>query len=226
MLILTAGCVICGVGWVRLPSVGPLAEDLNSHYAEISRDASYEPPDPRMTVSTNRPITTELGIFHLLDHLHHTANGDDGLPAWCLRLTAPVYFRVISHLINQSLAASHIPLQWKTAIIHPIAKIDQPKTPADYRSISILPVLSRLLERELVQVYMYVSFTKPPMDNLLADQYAFRPTGSTTSALISIFHNTTSVYWPATPTSPLYRWTSPGPLTPPDTHFLQLSSLF
>ena|SRR6218665_1096800 len=122
-------------------SVGGIsAEDFSRHYAEISRGASYEPPQPRITVSTNRPITPEVRIFHLLNHLHHTADGDDGLPAWFLRLTAPVYSGVISHFINQFLAASHVPLQWKTAKIHPVAKIDQPKTPADYRPICILPV--------------------------------------------------------------------------------------
>src|SRR6218665_2972679 len=67
-----------------------------------------------MMVSTNRPITTELHIFHLFNHLHRTADRDDGLLAWFLRLTAPVYSGVISHLINQSLL-----LQRKTAIQSP-----------------------------------------------------------------------------------------------------------
>ena len=49
----------------REPEGNLRAEDFNSHYAEISRDASYEPPHSRITVSTNRPITTELRIFHL-----------------------------------------------------------------------------------------------------------------------------------------------------------------
>src|SRR6218665_996 len=49
----------------REPEGDLSVEDFNSHYAEISRDASYEPPHSRITVSTNRPITTELRIFHL-----------------------------------------------------------------------------------------------------------------------------------------------------------------
>ena len=88
---------------------------------------------------------------------------------------------------------SHVPSQWKTAIIHPIPKIESPSNPADYRPISIVPVLARMLERELVRTYMYQTFQAPPISDLLADQYAFRPNGSTTAALISILHHVTTI---------------------------------
>src|SRR6218665_1256484 len=67
----------------------------------------------------------------------------------------------------------------------PIAKVDKPSAPADFRPISIVPVLSRLVERELVHNYLYESFDDPEIYPLLADQFAFRPTGSTTAAIIS-----------------------------------------
>ena len=59
----------------------------------------------------------------------------------------PVYAGIIARLINLSVAHTHIPTQWKTSIIPPIPKIQQPVTPIDYRPISITLVLSRLLER-------------------------------------------------------------------------------
>src|SRR6218665_1675218 len=82
-----------------------------------------------------------------------------------------------------------MPSQWKTAIIHPIPKVERPSKPADYRPISVVPVLSRIVERELVNQYLYPSFLIPPMSDLLADQFAFRPTGSTTAAVIGISHH-------------------------------------
>src|SRR6218665_1404305 len=120
----------------------------------------------------------------------HTT-GYDGLPAWFLRLTAPVYLGTIAHLVNQFIVQTHFPSQWNTSIIIPIAKIAKPTSPADFRPISITPVLSRLLERLIVHTYIYPIFNQPPMDHLLSDQYAFQPTGSTTAALVSVLQQTT-----------------------------------
>src|SRR5688572_23114969 len=138
---------------------------------------SYDTQYPQST-----PFITEIRVFNLLDRLHHTAEGADGLPAWFLRLTAPVYTTVLTHLLNRSISASHVPAQWKTAIIRPVAKVAHPKMPSDFRPISIVP---RMVEREIVQVYLYPSFQSTTMKPLLRDQYAFRPTGSTTAAIIS-----------------------------------------
>src|SRR6218665_3220729 len=123
---------------------------------------------------------------------HHTTTGYDELPAWFLRLTAPVYAGIITRLINFSVAHT-IPTQWKTSIILPIPKIQQPVTPIDYQPISITPVLSRLLERFIVHTFIYPTFNTPPLNHQLSDQFAFRPTGSTTAALISIIQQSTSL---------------------------------
>src|SRR6218665_715280 len=48
-----------------------------------------------------------------------------------------------------------------------------------------------LLERIVVTNYIYPAISAPPMVNLVADQFAFRPTGSTTAALIDLLHNIT-----------------------------------
>ena len=142
----------------------------------------------RLTAVENHPFITEARVFHILDHLAYTAPGADLLPAWFLRLAAPIYTGVITYMINFSIANFYVPEQWKTAIIHPVAKVPKPETPSDYRPISITPILSRIVERELVQRYLYPAFNQPPMSDLLLDQYAFRPTGSTTAALISLQH--------------------------------------
>ena len=126
-----------------------------------------------------------------MDTLHHTAEGLDNLPAWYLRLAAPKYASILAHLINQSLLASHVPSQWKTAVILPIAKIPSPQTPADYRPISILPVLSRLVEKELVRTILYPALSNATTSISLSDQFAYRPTGSTTTAIITMLDHIT-----------------------------------
>src|SRR6218665_3624170 len=47
---------------------------------------------------------------------------------------------MLAHLINKSFIVSHIPNQWKTAIIRSVAKIKHPITPSDYQPIFFLPV--------------------------------------------------------------------------------------
>ena len=78
----------------------------------------------------------------------------------------------------------------------PISKTASPTCPADFRPISITPILSRLLERCVVRNFLY-----PSLDNLptthshnlaFNDQYAFRTTGSPTSALIALFSDITT----------------------------------
>ena len=55
---------------------------------------------------------------------------------------------------------------------------------ADLRPISVTPILSKLTEKIVVRKYPW-----PFMDNeQMRDQFAFRPTGSTTAALIDLMH--------------------------------------
>ena len=65
----------------------------------------------------------------------------------------------------------------------------KPQTNSDFRLISVTPALSRLVDKIIVKIYIYPSFTCCPMDILLTDQFAFHPTGSTTAALVSVLHN-------------------------------------
>jgi len=44
-----------------------------------------------------------------------------------------------------------------------------------------------------VTEYIYPAILVPPMANLVADQFVFRPTGSTTAALIDLLNNITEL---------------------------------
>jgi Reverse transcriptase (RNA-dependent DNA polymerase) len=169
------------------------ADDLNSFFATSSTDPCYVRPILKQTANIDLNMVTEQSLFHTLDHLHHTSEGLDGLPAWFLRLTAPGYAGILSHLVNLSLNNSHVPLQWLTAVIRPKAKIAAPKTPVDFRPISVLPILSRTVERTIVRNVLYPTFDTLPQPLTLKDQFAFRPSGSTTAAIAAILHNITDM---------------------------------
>src|SRR6218665_1239301 len=88
---------------------------------------------------------------------------------------------------------SCVPRQWKTTIIHPVPKVQNPSTPAEYRPISVVSILSRIVERIIVHSYIYPAFLKPPIVENIKDQFAFRPTGSTTAAVIDLLQQTTTM---------------------------------
>jgi len=129
----------------------------------------------------------------MLDRLKPTATGLDKLPAWFLRLGAPVFAAPLALLFNQSINCGIVPQQWKEACITPIPKVAHPTVASDYRPISITSVLSRMLERHIVRTYIYPALQQPPPGLHFADQYAFRPTGSTDAALITLLHTVSTM---------------------------------
>jgi len=92
-----------------------------------------------------------------------------------------------------SVLSEMVPRQWKQASIRPIPKVPAPSGHADFQPISITPVLTRLVEKTVVRSFLCPAFLKPRPSLSFQDQYAFRPTGSTTAAIISILHNITSL---------------------------------
>src|SRR5664279_2190384 len=174
---------------------GITADRLNDHYAAISSDSSYTPPCIKATAINwdQANHITECRLFDILDTLRPTSIGLDNIPAWFLKISAPFLAAPLSDMFNLSLASSIVPRQWKAASILPIPKSSTPLQLADYRPISITPVLSRVLERIVVKDSIYPSLRSPPPGLSFHYQFAFQPTGSTTAALIQLLHTITTL---------------------------------
>jgi len=98
------------------------AQSLNDHYASVSTDESHIPSSLKHTCSS--PPTTdisEIEVFRILDHLHHTSTGLDNIPAWFLRLGAALFSRPLAYLFSRSISTATVPCQWKRAFNVPIA---------------------------------------------------------------------------------------------------------
>jgi len=155
------------------------------HYASISTDPEYIEPYLKHTV--NKPdveYVSEWSMFNALDTLRATATGHDEIPAWFLRLGAPVFAKPLVQLLNLSISTSIVPVQWKQASICPDPKTACPREHSDFHPISITSVLFRISERLIItRQFLYPAFLLPPSSLNL--------TGSTTAALISIFDSVT-----------------------------------
>ena len=172
------------------------AESLNKHYSNISQDPQYVKPT-RKTTCVNNPIyysnISVFSVFSALDKLKPTAPGFDQLPYWFLKAAAPFIAEPLAHLFTISFQNGYVPQQWKTAIISPIPKVPQPNKEAEFRPISLTPILSRIFEKFVVRRDFYPLLSRSINVSLFSDQFAFRPTGSTTSALIYLLNTVTNL---------------------------------
>ncbi|KMQ90605.1 rna-directed dna polymerase from mobile element jockey-like protein [Lasius niger] len=75
------------------------------------------------------------------------AVGVDGISARCLRLGLPSLLPYLVHLFNFLLQHSLFPELWRRALVRPLPKVKSPASCSDYRSISLLCTVSKVLKR-------------------------------------------------------------------------------
>ena len=102
-----------------------------------------------------------------------------------LKSTAYSISHPLSLLFNQSISLGTFPSKWKCSHITPIPKYTSPSSPSCYRPISLLTLVSKLLEKH-ISLWMNKFCSQ---NNILSDnQFGFHPAFSTESALISTTH--------------------------------------
>ena len=132
---------------------------------------------------------SEIQIENTLRKLKNSSPGLDNIPSWVFRCCSVELASVVTDIFNRSVLSSKVPTEWLSAVVTPVPKVDRPSMLTDYRPISVTPLLARTLERLIVKKYI-----SPAIENYgCADQYAFRPTGSTTCALVHLLHRVTAL---------------------------------
>lgn len=76
---------------------------------------------------------------------------------------------------------------------HQDSKIPDPKAPVDFRLISVVPKLSRLVERTTVRSYLYPAFNSSTVSVRLGNICAFRPVRSTPASIIALLQHISSL---------------------------------
>ena len=98
------------------------------------------------SVFSLRPVQEEL-IAKTLFGLKSRARGIDGISLDMVIMTLPCTLRALTAIVNMSITTSTFPKLWKQALIRPLPKNNSPNDLKDLRPISILPFLSKVLEK-------------------------------------------------------------------------------
>ena len=73
--------------------------------------------------------------------------GNDNISSYFLQLALPVISKSLTRLFNRSISQCKFPATWKIARVTPIFKDGDKGAKENYRPISVLPVISRLLRK-------------------------------------------------------------------------------
>lgn len=122
-------------------------------------------------------------IAGTIGRIRSDAVGSDGISLRMLKNYIVMHYimPILEHIFNFFLMNGVFPAQWKSALVCPIPKVRNPTTLQHYRPISILPTMSKVLERIVCgQIRAYLE------DAGLYDQYqsAYRSNYSTQTCLI------------------------------------------
>jgi len=115
------------------------------------------------------------------------------IPPWFIKLIGPFIAEPLALLYNASIAQSTVPSQWKVVQITPIPKVPCSTLSIHFRLVSVLSPFSTILEKLLFCHHIYLAISYPSSVIDLSDQFAFRPTGSTTAAVNSIIDKVTTI---------------------------------
>ena len=88
-------------------------------------------------------------------------NGPDRISAKMLKDTSCSIASYLTKLFNISIQSGSVPWGWKSSMIVPIPKDGEKYVPTNYRPISLLPIVSKILERHIhskIMIHLQVSY--------------------------------------------------------------------
>ena len=171
----------------KITNPGTIANEFNDYFSAVGHKLDAALPqngiDP-LSYLDNLPDTPrfvlqpvdENEINILISQLNSTGGGIDGLSTKILKHISDILVPHLKHLFNLCITQGIFPSAFKTGCVTPIFKSGSPFIFSNYRPISVLPILSKLLEKIIYnQMHDHLS-----ENNLLFDhQFGFRRNHST-----------------------------------------------
>ena len=155
-----------------------IAGSLCGHFTDPSPPRVLAPRVDREFIPQN--VSSAFVLLELRKLKSTKATGLDGIPAKLLKDAAQEVAKPIANLINLTFSTGEIPQEWKEAKVTPIFKSGEKDDVNNYRPISVLPLISKIMERA-IQVQLVSFLTE---NNVLSEhQSGFRKRHSTQTAV-------------------------------------------
>ena len=174
-----------------------IADALNDHFITIGHRTSQTiPPIPQDKQQSIEHInlppaftlahTTTKQVTSLLNKLNRNKTNDVfKIKPTIMRDLAGFIAPRLTTLFNQALDENHYPDPLKITKVIELYKAKDPTSPANYRPISLLPIIAKVFDTLLNEQIMTHLLKH---DILSPTQYAFRPNSSTAMALQTILN--------------------------------------
>ena len=170
------------------------ANKINVHFSNAVSNVRVDADDALIKFYTSHrlkqgiqsfafTLISEDDVLRILTGISSSAVGADGVSADMLRFCCPTILCHLTHIFNYCLTNAIFPKDWKLGLINPIPKTTKCHTLDDLRPITILPVLSKILERFVLdQIRNYLE-----SNNLLpARQSGFRSMHGCSTAMLDV----------------------------------------
>lgn len=177
-----------GVSEARIdPSINFSATEFNDYFASVFTESSIENLDFDQINDKDSDfsfITVSCeDVLAAIAAISTNALGDDEIPAIFLKKLCPIILPFVTHVINQCITKSYFPIQWKVAIVTPIPKEPVPSSVSDFRPISILPSLSKVLEHIMKDQMKFFIHSRKMLTHI---QSGFRSAHSPQTAMLKV----------------------------------------
>ena len=167
-----------------------IAENFNDFFVNIGPTLSNKIPftegniQDYLTRAQNRILLSPVDkaeITEVIKNLKDSSSGWDEIDASMLKLSLNSIIAPFKHICNLSLLNGIFPKELKIARVCPIFKNGNPMHFVQYRPVSVLPVMSKVLEKIMYnRVYTFLQ----DLELLYEFQFGFRPKHSTELALM------------------------------------------
>ena len=162
----------CSVGETLAKSITNQKINYNAYMQSWVTDSVY------LTPVTSEEILSEIAKLN-----PNKACGHDNFGPKLIQSVSDLIVEPLEHIYNLSLSKGIVPKDLKISKVIPIYKKGDTWQPGNYRPISLLPTLEKLLER---MVYSRISSFIESHNIIYKNQFGFRRNHSTTLAMVDI----------------------------------------
>lgn len=178
----------------EIPAELSNVEEINEYFCSVfqktnncdSKIIHYNNSRRKEGIHFSLKLVDPSDICKYINSIKSNAAGIDGITLQMVKQSLHVIILHITHIVNSCLEHGHFPNPWKQSLVSPLPKKHDPVNFSDLRPVSLLPVVSKILER-VVHVQVTEYFDKNGL--FPVHQSGFRANHSTTTALLNITDN-------------------------------------